>query len=105
MDTRQRETKAIEWRDPVCGMTVGPGAQRADGYPGFGFCSEPCRRTFLAHPERHGGGLGEHHAAVDAGTAPAAVPSRAVAAAGHRTDLLEVDADSDPDTAQAESER
>ena len=105
MDTRQRETKAIELRDPVCGMTVGPGAQRADGYPEFGFCSEPCRRTFLAHPERHGGGLGEHHAAVDAGTAPAAVPSRAVAAAGHRTDLLEVDADSDPDTAQAESER
>ena len=40
-------------RDPVCGMTVGPGALQVDGYPEFGFCSEHCRRGFLAAPERY----------------------------------------------------
>src|SRR3972149_5266981 len=42
-------------RDPVCGMKVGPGALQADGYPDFRFCSEHCRRRFLADPERYGG--------------------------------------------------
>lgn len=46
-------------RDPVCGMTVGPDALRVDGYPDFGFCSEHCRQSFLADPQRYttpGGG-------------------------------------------------
>ncbi|HLF42987.1 MAG TPA: heavy metal translocating P-type ATPase [Acidimicrobiia bacterium] len=40
-------------RDPVCGMTVGRSALQVDGYPKFGFCSEHCRRRFLADPERY----------------------------------------------------
>lgn len=36
--------------DPVCGMAVGPDAVGADGFPEFGFCSERCRREFLADP-------------------------------------------------------
>ncbi|HKZ24374.1 MAG TPA: cation transporter, partial [Acidimicrobiia bacterium] len=47
------ESKGVEMRDPVCGMTVGPGALQADGYPGLGFCSEHCRRRFLADPEQY----------------------------------------------------
>ncbi|MEX1207892.1 MAG: heavy metal translocating P-type ATPase [Acidimicrobiia bacterium] len=42
-------------RDPVCGMTVGRGALKVDGYPELGFCSEHCRRSFLADPERYSG--------------------------------------------------
>jgi Cu+-exporting ATPase len=34
-------------------MTVGPGALQVTGYPGVGFCSEHCRRRFLADPERY----------------------------------------------------
>ena len=40
-------------RDPVCGVTVGPDALTADGYDGIGFCSEHCRRSFLADPDRY----------------------------------------------------
>ena len=42
-------------RDPVCGMTVGRSALRVDGYPKLGFCSEHCRKTFVADPQRYGG--------------------------------------------------
>ena len=38
-------------RDPVCGMTVGPDAATVEGRPEFGFCSEHCRRKFIADPE------------------------------------------------------
>lgn len=34
--------------DPICGMMVDERALRIDGYDEFGFCSEGCRRTFLA---------------------------------------------------------
>ena len=37
-------------RDPVCGMTVGPGAATVDGYPEHGFCSEHCHQAFMADP-------------------------------------------------------
>ena len=41
-------------RDPVCGMTVGEGSLlTADGYPEFGFCSEMCRRVFVADPQEY----------------------------------------------------
>ncbi|MEX0700449.1 MAG: YHS domain-containing protein [Acidimicrobiia bacterium] len=53
MDKMNTESKALGMRDPVCGMTVGPGALQAGGYPGLGFCSEHCRRSFLADPERY----------------------------------------------------
>jgi len=53
METMNLESKGVEMRDPVCGMTVGPGALQADGYPGLGFCSEHCRRRFLADPEQY----------------------------------------------------
>jgi len=38
--------------DPVCGMTVGHGALTVAEYPELGFCSEHCRRAFLASPDR-----------------------------------------------------
>ncbi|MEX0700453.1 MAG: cation transporter, partial [Acidimicrobiia bacterium] len=47
------ESKGVEMRDPVCGMSVGPDALHADGYPELGFCSEHCHRRFLADPERY----------------------------------------------------
>jgi len=40
-------------RDPVCGMTLSSSALQVDGYPEFGFCSEHCRRSFLADPEHY----------------------------------------------------
>ena len=40
-------------RDPVCGMSVGPDALQVDGHEGIGFCSEQCRRSFLADPSRY----------------------------------------------------
>ncbi len=40
-------------RDPVCGMTVGEGSLTVDGYPEYGFCSERCRKAFLAEPTRY----------------------------------------------------
>lgn len=42
-------------RDPVCGMTVGVGALTVAAHPEYGFCSEHCRRAFLASPERFSG--------------------------------------------------
>lgn len=39
--------------DPVCGMRVGKHALTISGYP-YGFCSEHCRRLFLASPDRFG---------------------------------------------------
>ncbi len=38
--------------DPVCGMTVDDSALRAEGYDDFGFCSEGCRRAFLAEKRK-----------------------------------------------------
>ncbi len=40
-------------QDPVCGMQVGDSALRAEGYDNVGFCSEHCRRAFLADPARY----------------------------------------------------
>ncbi|HEX9863781.1 MAG TPA: heavy metal translocating P-type ATPase [Acidimicrobiia bacterium] len=40
-------------RDPVCGMTVGPDALRVEGYSEFGFCSEHCRKVFIADSTRY----------------------------------------------------
>jgi YHS domain-containing protein len=51
METMTPESKGVQMRDPVCGMTVGPSPLQVDGYPDFGFCSEHCRRSFLADPE------------------------------------------------------
>lgn len=34
--------------DPICAMTVDDRALRVDGYDELGFCSEGCRRVFLA---------------------------------------------------------
>ena len=48
-------------RDPVCGMTVGEGALQVDAYPEYRFCSEHCRQSFLADPERYDGQSGSHH--------------------------------------------
>lgn len=36
--------------DPVCGMTVGESALRADGYEDVAFCGPGCRATFLKDP-------------------------------------------------------
>ncbi len=58
--------------DPVCGMTVGESALRAEGYDNVAFCAEGCRRAFLADPPRYittpafdrsrgGAGPGGHH--------------------------------------------
>jgi P-type Cu+ transporter len=49
-------SKGVEMRDPVCGMTVGPGAIQVAEYPDFGFCSEHCRRSFRADPEQYTAG-------------------------------------------------
>ena len=51
------EPISAELPDPVCGMTVNASALTAEGYPEFGFCSEHCRRTFLAEPERYTQGV------------------------------------------------
>ncbi len=50
-----------ELPDPVCGMTVGGNALQAEGYPEFGFCSEHCRTSFLADPERYTQGAPASH--------------------------------------------
>ncbi len=50
-------------RDPVCGMEVADSALTAEGYEGLGFCSEHCRKAFLADPDRY---LGDPEA--DAGS-------------------------------------
>lgn len=34
-------------------MAVGEGALTVDGYPEYGFCSEHCRKAFLAEPARY----------------------------------------------------
>ncbi len=75
--------------DPICGMEVDESALRAEGYNDVAFCSEGCRRAFIASqtvPESadattsheccgghggnhggdgccggHGGSSGEHH--------------------------------------------
>ena len=39
--------------DPVCGMTVGESALRADGYDDVAFCSPGCRTAFLADPSAY----------------------------------------------------
>jgi Cu+-exporting ATPase len=76
-------------QDPVCGMTVGPDALRLEDHPGVGFCSEHCRRAFVADPQRycdvddagarHGADLGEDDVrariAVDRGAASFAEPA------------------------------
>ncbi len=36
--------------DPVCGMTVGESALRAEGFDGVAFCGPGCRAAFLADP-------------------------------------------------------
>lgn len=43
--------------DPVCGMPVDPASGRSASHQGrtFFFCSEYCRRFFLAHPDRYAG--------------------------------------------------
>lgn len=40
-------------RDPVCNMIVGVGALTVESHPEFGFCSEHCRRAFLAAPDSY----------------------------------------------------
>ncbi|HSJ83199.1 MAG TPA: heavy metal translocating P-type ATPase [Acidimicrobiia bacterium] len=47
------KSKDVELSDPVCGMRVSSTALRADGHPELGFCSEHCRGSFLADPERY----------------------------------------------------
>jgi Cu+-exporting ATPase len=42
-------------------MTVGDGALKVDAYPEYGFCSEHCRKSFLADPESYKGGSASHH--------------------------------------------
>jgi Cu+-exporting ATPase len=42
-------------------MTVGEGALKVDAYPEYGFCSEHCRKSFLAEPESYDGGSTSHH--------------------------------------------
>jgi len=37
-------------KDPVCGMEVGEGAIRAEGYDDVAFCCEHCKKSFLADP-------------------------------------------------------
>lgn len=39
--------------DPVCGMTVGEAALRAEGYDDVAFCAPGCRTAFLADPNRY----------------------------------------------------
>jgi Cu+-exporting ATPase len=53
MKTMNTKAKEVELRDPVCGMTLNSTALRVDGRPQLGFCSEQCRRSFLADPERY----------------------------------------------------
>ncbi len=57
--------------DPVCGMQVGDSALRAEGYDQVAFCSEHCRRAFLADPQAYldvaGGHSETDHAGHDAG--------------------------------------
>ena len=133
MDTTQREMREIELRDPVCGMTVGPGALRVDGYPALGFCSEHCRQRFLANRQRVVESVSDGADSVgdfandvaspgpsrqrrsasrlaaggnDASVvAVAAVATGMVAAAGRRTGPIEADSAADSDTAQAETQR
>ena len=42
--------------DPVCGMTVGESALRAEGFDDVAFCSPGCRAAFLADPGAYGYG-------------------------------------------------
>ena len=58
-------------RDPVCGMTVGPGALQVDGYPELGFCSQHCRRSFIADPDRYSAGTISESGTESAEDAPA----------------------------------
>ncbi len=47
----------VPLKDPVCGMTVRPDSAFSvshNGQPYF-FCSEFCRRSFLAHPGTYAG--------------------------------------------------
>ncbi len=37
-------------KDPVCGMEVGEGAIRVEGYGDVAFCCEHCKKAFLADP-------------------------------------------------------
>ena len=49
-------SKYTENRDPVCGMTLHPGqASIQQDHQGkkYSFCSEACRKKFLAHPEKY----------------------------------------------------
>jgi len=39
--------------DPVCGMTVGESALRAEGYDDVAFCAPGCRAAFLANPSAY----------------------------------------------------
>jgi len=39
--------------DPVCGMTVGESALRADGFDDVAFCAPGCRAAFLADPSAY----------------------------------------------------
>lgn len=79
-------------RDPVCGMTVADGALKVDAYPEYGFCSEHCRQSFLADPERYTGQSAGHH---DMGTEESAeedadpVEAPVLVGAGARTDQAE----------------
>lgn len=51
--------------DPVCGMTLNADTELAVDHGGqrYLFCSEHCRATFQADPERylHGAGDTDHH--------------------------------------------
>ncbi|MDP3984531.1 MAG: heavy metal translocating P-type ATPase [Acidimicrobiia bacterium] len=74
IEVMNTESKGVEMRDPVCGMTVGHGALQADGYPGLGFCSEHCRRSFLADPQRYADDTGADSDEEGTGGVPPAGP-------------------------------
>ncbi|MFQ5516870.1 MAG: hypothetical protein ACE5E8_04785 [Acidimicrobiia bacterium] len=46
--------------DPICGMEVDESALRVEGYDDVAFCSEGCRRGFLAAQEDSGAAAQSH---------------------------------------------
>jgi len=52
-EQEKAEEKVKTYPDPVCGMTVGESALRADGFDDVAFCSPGCRTTFLADPSAY----------------------------------------------------
>ncbi|MEX2652633.1 MAG: heavy metal translocating P-type ATPase, partial [Acidimicrobiia bacterium] len=76
-------------RDPVCGMTVGPDALRVEGYSEFGFCSEHCRKEFIADPARYADQTDDDPEGSE--VAEARTEERAMAAVGSNSIHLSVE--------------